>query len=358
MSLKSRESGNKKLKFKILIPCLLVGCFAIMILLVFIRYQNAIFSPNVDTGNAQEAELYIPSNPTFDEVLEILKFSGYIIDIEQFIWVSERKNYPPNVKGGRYIIKNKMSNNELINMLRGGYQTPVNVTFNNIRTFEELAGNISKRLEPDSVQLLQVFINEDIIEKYGFNKNTFISMFIPNTYQMYWNTPPEEFISRMKREYEIFWNDSRIEKAEKTGLTPLEVSILASILEEETTKNDEKPRVAGLYINRLRKGIKLQSDPTVKFALRDFSINRILIQDLKINSPYNTYIHEGLPPGPLRMSSIQSIDAVLNYEKNDYIFMCAKEDFSGYHNFAKTLEQHNRNAAKYHQALKKSKIYR
>jgi len=358
MNIKTREHGSKKLRIKIIIPFFLISCVAIVILLVISRYQSTIFSPNVNTGSAEEAELYIPSNPTYDEVISILRFSGYIVNMEQFLWVAERKNYPSNVKGGRYIVKNNMSNNDIINMLRAGRQTPVNVTFNNIRTFEELAGIISRRLESDSVQFLHILKNEEIIEKYSFNKNTFISMFIPNTYHIYWNTLPEDFISRMKREYDVFWNASRLEKAKNISLTPLEVSILASIVDEETTKNDEKQRVAGLYINRLRKGIRLQADPTIKFALGDFSINRILTSDLKINSPYNTYIHAGLPPGPVKMPSIEGIDAVLNYEKHDYLFMCAKDDFSGYHNFAKTLEQHNRNAAKYHQALKRSKIYR
>ena len=358
MSIKLRERRSKKLKFKILIPLFVISCFAIVVLLIINSYQSAIFKPNVNTGDVPEAELYIPSNPTFEEIKDILTFSGYIINMEQFIWVAERKNYPSNVKGGRYIVKNKMSNNDLINMLRSGVQAPVNVTFNSMRTFEELAGIISKRLEADSLQFLQIFKDEDIIEKYGFNEKTFISMFIPNTYKIYWNSTPEEFVSRMKREYDAFWNNIRIEKAEKAGLKPLEVSILASIVDEETVKNDEKATVAGLYINRLKKGIRLQADPTIKFALGDFSINRVLTHDLKTNSPYNTYIHAGLPPGPVRMPSIQSIEAVLDYEKHDYIFMCAKDDFSGYHNFAKTLEQHNRNAAKYHQALKKSRIYR
>ena len=358
MSIKSNINRRNKIGIKIIIPLIVLSLITIMTLLVVGRYQKIIYGSNVNTGKLKEAELYIPSNPTFSEVVDILKFSGYIIDMDNFIWLAERKNYPANVKGGRYILKNNTSNNELVNMLRGGRQTPVNVIFNNIRNFEELAGSLAKRLEPDSVQFSNIFKDAEIPQKYGFSKNNFISMFIPNTYQIYWNTTPEEFISRMNQEYKRFWNETRLEKAKKVGLTPLEVSTLASIVDEETVKNDEKARVAGLYINRLRKGMKLQADPTVKFVLGDFSIKRILNRDLQMDSPYNTYLYAGLPPGPIRMSSIQGIEAVLNYEKHEYLYMCAKADFSGYHEFAKTLTQHNRNAAKYHSELQKRRIFR
>jgi UPF0755 protein len=353
-----RKIKKPNLLKKTVIPLFFFFFIIIVILLALLRYENVIFGPNVDTGNVKEAEIYIPSNPTFAEVVDILNFTGYIIDIEKFKWVAERKNYPSNVKSGRYILKDKMSNNELINMLRAGKQAPVNVIFNNIRTFEELSGKIAKFLESDSIQFIEILKNSETYEQYDFDKNNFLSMFIPNTYQIYWNTTPEDFVLRMNQEYKRFWNEARLEKAEKAGLTPLEVSVLASIVDEETTKNNEKARVAGLYINRLRTKMRLEADPTIKFAMGNFSINRVLTRDLKIESPYNTYIHTGLPPGPIRMPSIQGIDAVLNYEKHDYIFMCAKSDFSGYHDFAKTLEQHNRNAVKYRQALKNLRIYR
>ena len=358
MSINMNINRKKGVLKKTVIPLLLISLLIIVVLLNFLRYHNTIFGPNVDTGGSKTVEIYIPTNPTFEEVIEILKFSGYIVDIEGFIWVANRKNYQLNLKSGRYVLKDNMSNNDLVNMLRAGLQTPVNVTFNNIRTLEQLAGIVAKRLEPDSLQFVQIFQDEEVCKKLGFNKESFLSMFIPNTYQIWWNTSPEDFLKRMKKEYERFWNANRLEKAEKAGLTPIEVSILASIVDEETKKYDEKPRVAGLYINRLRKGMKLQADPTVIFAMGNFSIQRVLFSDLKINSPYNTYIHEGLPPGPIRIPSIQAIDAVLNFEKHNYLYMCAKEDFSGYHSFANTLEQHNRNATKYHQALKKAKISR
>jgi UPF0755 protein len=334
-----------------------VSGLIVIALLYGLSYYNTIFDANIDTGSEAEVEIYIPSNPDFEEVVNILRFSGTVKDIDKFIWVAQRKRYPSNTKGGRYILKNRMSNNTLINMLRAGRQAPVNVTFNNIRTFEELAGALAKRLEPDSLQFLTVF-RDTATAKYGFEPHTIMAMIIPNTYQMYWTTTPDDFMMRMKQEYTRFWNEARLQKAEAAELSPIEVATLASIVDEETIKNDEKPRVAGLYINRLNKGIRLQADPTIKFALANFAINRVLTRDLKINSSYNTYIHAGLPPGPIRMPSIQGIEAVLNYEKHEYIFMCAKADFSGYHDFAKTLQQHNRNAARYRQELKNKRIYR
>ena len=357
MVLKTNHNHSKFRK-RIIIPLFIITGLIIIILLGGLRYFNTIFNPNINTGDESQVELYIPSNPTFDEVVDLLKLSGVVIDIDKFIWVAQRKNYPTNTKGGRYILKNGMSNNDVVNMLRSGKQAPVNVVFNNIRTFEELAGVLAKRLEPDSIQFLNALKDEEIISENGFETHTVMAMIIPNTYQIYWNITPEGFMARMNQEYKRFWNDSRLQKAEEAGLSPLEVSILASIVDEETVKNDEKPRVAGLYINRLKRGIRLQADPTIKFALGDFTINRVLTRDLQIESPYNTYIYAGLPPGPIRMSSIQGIDAVLNHEKHDYIFMCAKADFSGYHDFAKTLEQHNRNAAKYRNELRNMRIYR
>ena len=357
MGLKANHSKHKFRK-KIIISLFIISGLIIIVLLGGLRYFNTIFSPNVNTGEESQVELYIPSNPTFDEVVDLLRLTGAVVDMDKFIWVAHRKNYPSNAKGGRYMLKNGMSNNDLVNMLRSGRQAAVNVVFNNIRTHEELAGVLAKRLEPDSLQFLNTLKDPDILKESGFEVHTVMAMIIPNTYQIYWNITPEGFISRMKQEYESFWNDSRLQKAEKAGLSPLEVSVLASIVDEETVKNDEKPRVAGLYINRLNKGILLQADPTIKFALGNFAINRVLLRDLETESPYNTYIHAGLPPGPIRMPSIQGIDAVLDHEDHDYIFMCAKADFSGYHDFAKTLEQHNRNAAKYRQELRNLRIYR
>jgi UPF0755 protein len=249
-----------------------------------------------------------------------------------------------------------MNTNQIVNMLKGGMQTPLNVTFNNVRTKEDLAGKVSKYLIADSLSILNLFYDENQIEKFGFNTETYRAMFIPNTYQFYWTTTAGEFAERMKTEFDRFWNDERRKKAENINLSPVEVTILASIVQSETAKSEEMPRIAGLYINRLKRGQSLQADPTVKYAVGDYSLKRILNVHLEVDSPYNTYKYAGLPPGPINFPETSAIDAVLNFERHNYIYMCAKEDFSGYHNFAVTLAEHNRNAAKYRRELDKLKI--
>jgi UPF0755 protein len=251
-----------------------------------------------------------------------------------------------------------MNNNLLVNKLRNGQQDAVNVTFNNIRTFPELAGKVASYLEADSLSLLAEFSATENLDKFKFSNVTFPSMFIPNTYKFYWTATPSQFVERMHKEYEKFWNKERTDKAAALGLSQTEVSTLASIVQEETNKNEEKPIVAGLYINRLKRGILLQADPTIKFALNDFTLRRITSEMLLIESPFNTYKYAGLPPGLINFPEISSIDAVLNAKKHDYIYMCAKEDFSGYHNFAQSLAEHNRNAARYQAVLNKSKIWK
>lgn len=322
------------------------------------KYYRYIYEPNVTLKDKTETLIFIPSNAGFDQVTKILESGGYLKDAEGFKWVAQKKGYTANVLGGCYTIKNDMNNNDLVNLLRSGIQTPVKVTFNNIRTLEQLAGHIAERIEPDSLALITLMQNNNVIKDYGFNKETFIAMFIPNTYELYWTTTAKRFLDRMNKEYKAFWNDERLKKAKEIGLTPVEVSTLASIVDEETVKPDEKPKVAGLYLNRLKKGMKLQADPTIKFVLGDFSVKRILNKDLKIDSPYNTYLYKGLPPGPIRIPSIQGIESVLNYNKHNYLYMCAKDDFSGYHNFSTTLKQHNRNAALYRKALRENRIWR
>lgn len=358
MTIKTRKSQHRMTWKKWAIILFILAALASFAMLAGLKYQRVVFGSNVNTGQQQNFDLFIPSNPTFDEVVDLLNHSGVIIDMKGFIWVAEKKGYPTRTKGGRYVLSSGMSNNELINMLRSGKQTPVNVTFNNIRTDKELAGQLAKRLEPDSIQFLEALNDMQLLTSVSFAPSTILSMIIPNSYQLFWNTSANGFISRMHQEYQRFWNDERTSKAEQIGLSKLEVSILASIVDEETIKEDEKPVVAGLYINRLNRGMRLQADPTIKFAIGDFTVNRVLSKDLKIDSPYNTYIYAGLPPGPIRMPSISGIDGVLNHEKHQYIYMCAKDDFSGYHNFARTLEQHNQNAARYRKALKRLRIYR
>jgi UPF0755 protein len=277
---------------------------------------------------------------------------------KDFNWTAKKKNYPNHINPGRYILKKRMSSNELINKLRSGEQEPVLVTFNNIRTLKELSQRLAEQIEPTADELYAGFADTGIQKKYGFTTETMPAMFIPNTYEFYWNTSVNSFIKRMHNEYERFWTRSRLSKAEKTGLTPVEVITLASIVDEETLKDDEKDKIAGVYINRMKIGMRLQADPTVIFALGDFSIRRVLNKHKSLNSPYNTYKNAGLPPGPICLPEISSIDAVLDYKKHKYLYFCAKSDFSGYHTFARTLNEHNKNARAYQRELNKRRIYR
>jgi UPF0755 protein len=264
--------------------------------------------------------------------------------------------YPENIKPGKYEIDSKLNYLELIRMLRSGKQVPVKLTFNNIRLKTDFAERIGAQLMFDSSTLLERLNDSTVDADLGFDAETILTMFIPNTYEMYWNTSVDDFLERMKKEYKRFWTQERLEKAEEIHLSPVEVSVLASIVEEETARKAEFPVVAGLYINRLRKGMLLQADPTVKFAVGDVTLKRILNYHLQIDSPYNTYKNPGLPPGPIRLPSISAIDGVLNYREHAYLYMCAKEDFSGEHNFAVTLSEHSANARRYQEALNKNHI--
>lgn len=317
-------------------------------------YYDKIFAPN--TVKIETAVyVYIPTGSNFDDVCKIFENSGYIKNMETFRFVAGLKNYKEKIYAGKYKLTKTTSNNELINNLRSNRQEMVKLSFISLRSLDILAKKLSIFLEPDSIEFSQCFKNYELISKIGFTKETFITLFIPNTYEFYWNTSAEKFLERMSIEYKNFWNTERQNKANLLKLTQIEVSILASIVEEETQKNDEKSRISGVYINRLNKGMPLQADPTVKFAVGDVNLTRILNRHLEIDSPYNTYKHAGLPPGPICIPSISSIDAVLNYEKHNYLYFCAKPDFSGYHNFANTLTQHNIYATQYHNALKKIK---
>ncbi|MFZ5430715.1 MAG: endolytic transglycosylase MltG [Bacteroidota bacterium] len=312
-----------------------------------------IFHDNVK----QDFVLHVSRDATYEVVTDSLLKNDVLYNPKAFKWVSNKKEYPSLIKPGRYLLKKGMNTNELVNMLRAGQQSPVNVTFNNVRFPEQLAGIIARYLEADSTSLMAVLAPENA-PKFGFTPETYRAMFIPNTYQFFWTATPEEFADRMKKEYDRFWNEQRRQKAEALGLTPVEVATLAAIVQEETIKEDEKPRVAGVYINRLRRSMPLQADPTVKFAVGDFTLQRILFAHLEIDSPYNTYKHAGLPPGPITFPEISSIDAVLNFEQHNYLYFCAKDDFSGYHAFARTHAEHNRNAERWRRALNERKIFR
>ncbi|VAW14252.1 FIG004453: protein YceG like [hydrothermal vent metagenome] len=331
--------------------------FSIAFILAGLRgYQlfQYIFKENVKS----DLIIIIPENATFRQVVDSLKAKDALINYKAFMWVAKKKDYRESVKPGRFLFQKGMNTNELINILRIGKQEPVRVTFNNVRFKEEFAGVISRYLLADSASILQLFSDSSLIHELGFTKETFKAMFIPNTYEVYWTTSPVNFAKRMKIEYGRFWNNERLKKAGQLGLAPVEVSILASIVQEETIKKAEKPVVAGLYINRLKRGIPLQADPTLKFAIKDFTIKRVLNKHLETDSPYNTYLNTGLPPGPINFPEISSIEAVLNYKKHNYLYMCAKEDFSGYHNFSSTLAEHNRNARRYRNALDSNRVWK
>ncbi len=319
-------------------------------------YRKA-FASNTRITDDEGYHLYIYSNYNYDSVLKVLDDDDVLKSMRSFKWTAEKKNYPNTIKPGHYIIQKRMSNNELINMLRVGRQVPVQVTFNTVRTVEQLAFVIEEQLEVSADSIIALIGNESFLDSLGFDSYTIPAMFIPNTYEFYWNTDATQFFVRMKEEYEKFWTEERLRKAKRIDLTDKEVITLASIVNEETKMADERPMIAGVYINRLKKGMKLQADPTIIFAVGNFSMRRVLTRHKKINSPYNTYRHTGLPPGPICIPDILSIDAVLNYSKHRFIFFCAKADFSGYHNFARTLEEHNKNARLYQRQLNKRRIY-
>ena len=356
--MKRRKNKNNGTITKFIIAFLLIIIFGFFGLIY--ELYSRVYQPNIMFAeDVTENYIYLPTGSDFSKVLTILSKNGLLINVNSFEWLAKQKKYNTNVKPGRYKINRALNNNELINLLRSGQQTPVNVTFNNLRSKEELAGVISKQIEADSLSIIMHISDVLFQKKFSLSDEDITCIFLPNTYEFYWNTSAEEFVERMLKEYSKFWNSSRKEKAIKLGLTYYEISILASIIEkEQNIRLDERPVIAGLYLNRLEKGMKLQSDPTVIFALGDFSIRRVLKKDLKFDSPYNTYIYRGLPPGPICIPSINAIDAVLNANKHNYIFMCAKEDFSGYHNFAKNVREHNKNAKKYRRALNKRKIMR
>jgi UPF0755 protein len=301
--------------------------------------------------------IYIEKKENYSDLLLQLKMKANIKNLAFFEQIASIMKYPENMKPGRYEITPESGYLETVRMLRNGRQTPIKLKFNNIRLKEELAEKIGSQLMFGPVALLNQLNDPEITRSLGFDTSTVLTLFIPNTYEMYWNISVDKFLEKIKKEYNRFWTEDRLKKAASIHLSPVEVSILASIIEEETAKKSEYPIVAGLYINRLRKGMHLQADPTVKFAVGDVTLKRILTYHLQVESPYNTYLHAGLPPGPIRLPSISAIDGVLNFEEHNYLYMCAKENFSGYHNFAVTLNEHNQNAQNYQTALNRNRIW-
>lgn len=324
-------------------------------LIAWNKYQQ-IYGSNLNSRGG-EVNIYVATGSSFDELLITLQDSGLIEDLESFVWVCELKDFN-TAKSGRYSLMRGMPNNDLVNKLRIGDQDPVKVQFNSARTLEQLAGRMAHHIEIDSTDLIAHFNDPAVPSKYGFNKETFRTMFLPNTYEVWWNVSADDLVARMATEYKAFWTENRMNKARALNLSQSEVTILASIVKAETSMADEAPKIAGVYCNRLRINMALQADPTLIYALGDFTIKRVLDRHKAINSPYNTYKYPGLPPGPINIPQTVYIDAVLDREKHDFLYFCAKPDFSGYHNFAKSYRQHLVYAKQYQHELNKRKIYR
>ncbi len=343
---------------KILVAILLIGVVVGGIFAYTV--YSSIFSPNTAFEN-EKAYLFIASEASFDEVMEDI--APLLNDVNSFVEVAKRKGYITNVKPGHYTVKKGMNNNEIINSIRSS-NTPVKVSFNNQERLENLAGRIAGQIEADSLTLLNTMRDPVFLKKHDLNAKTALSMYIPNSYELFWNCSAEEFRNRMLIEYKRFWNTNRIAKARALKLTKSEVYTVASIVQKETAKVDERPRVAGVYLNRIRKGMKLEADPTVIYAVKsvkndwDMEIKRVLFKDLETVSPYNTYRNAGVPPGPIFMPDISSIDAVLNAERHNYYYFVANVERFGYHKFAKTLTQHNANSAAYRRWISKQGIKR
>jgi UPF0755 protein len=321
----------------------------ITVLLAFaIKIYLDIFTDNTKF-NQEEVYVYVPTNSNYDQVKEII--APFIKNMDNFETIAQKRSYPQNVKSGKFLFTKGMSSFALLSALRKN--VPVRLAFNNQERLENFVQRVSSQIEPDSTKLVNAIKDSAFLKQNGFTADNVLGMFLPNTYEVYWNISADKFRDKMIKEYRNFWTNERLEKAKKLGLSPIEVITLASIVHKETVKADERPRIAKVYLNRLELGMPLQADPTVIYALKardnDFNqvIKRVLYGDLTISSPYNTYVNLGLPPGPIAMPDINAIDAVLNPEDNDYIYFCASVEKFGYHEFASTLSQHNVNASNY-----------
>ena len=340
---------NKKILISVIIFSTLLSSISVYLYQMF-------YSPNF-LINQKDKFLMIEDNMNFNDVRNKLIQDTILNDVLSFSVLSKAMKYNQNIKSGAYKIKSNMSNYSLIKMLRSGNQTPINISFNHARKIEDLAKIITKDLNITNDEFME-FINNKKNNLYGFNTKNIMAMFLANTYEVYWNISIESLFNKMHSEYTKFWSKERINKSNELKMSTIDISILASIVASETLKMDEANTIAGVYINRLKKNMYLQADPTLVYAANDFSIKRVLNKHKKIASPYNTYVNKGLPPGPIKLTSKKYIDAVLNYEKHKYIYFCAKDDFSGYHVFATKLSEHNKNAKKFQRALNKRKIYR
>jgi UPF0755 protein len=340
---------NTKIILTITAAILLIGGY------FGLQFYNTYLAANILTT---EKYLYLKTGSNLADLVSNITSNNILINNKSFVAAADKMQLENKIKPGRYLLKAGMNNRTLINKIKSGNQDPVSLKFQNLRKKENFAAFLAKNMEADSLAFIKVLDSAALISKYGLNSNNIYTLFIPNTYEMYWNTTPANFLDKMYAEYLKFWDSSRKQKAQALKLSPSEVYILASIVDAEAIFNKEMPIIAGLYLNRLNKGILLQADPTVIFANNDFTVKRVTNKLLAVNSKYNTYKYAGLPPGPIMMPSIAAIDAVLNKNQNDYLYMCAKEDFSGYHNFAANVQQHDANAKKYRAALNNRKIFK
>lgn len=317
-------------------------------IITFYIYNNA-FTANT-TFNQKEVYVYVPTNSTYEQAKEIL--APLVKDMDKFQFVAEKRDYTTNVKAGKFLLKKDMTSFDIVRALR--LNVPVKLAFNNQETLQKLAQRLATQVEPNEEELIKAFTDPKFLQENGFDEETILAMFIPNTYEFYWNTMPKKIAEKMATAYKKFWNVERTSKALDKNLTPVQVAVLASIVHKETSKVSERPTIAGVYLNRLALNMPLQADPTVIFAMKkqsgDFDqvIKRVYSKDTQGTiSPYNTYINLGLPPGPIAMPDISAIDAVLNAEQHDYIYFCASVEKLGYHDFASNYAAHQVNAKKY-----------
>jgi len=323
-------------------------------------YFYKIFYESNTLFNDEYIFIKIPTNSTENQLLDSI--GKHVKDLSKFSKAANYKDYFSNIKPGRYKLENGFNNNQIINSLRSN-NVPIKITYNNIETFNQLIKRISERIEADSLSLSNVFNEKKFLNDLGLNSESVFSLFIPNTYEFFWNTSAIQFRERILKEFDRFWNDSRIEKSKKVNLNPIEVMTLASIVQKETPKVDERPTIAGVYLNRLERNMKLQADPTVVYTIKkrdgfDTRIRRVLYKDLRIKSPYNTYVYRGLPPAPIVTPDISAIEAVLNPQKHSFIYFVADVSNPGYHLFSRTNAEHNRKKRQYTNWLKKNRIRR
>jgi len=333
-------------------------CLIAVGVVIYRNYQQAYQSNVRVAGPTGEAYCFIPTGADFGDVAQLLYQQNRIINRSSFEWVAEREGYKEQVLPGRYLLKAGMGNLELVHLLRSGVQSPLKVRLRSVRTKNEVIGRLTAQLEADSVELLHLLNDSKVAARYGFDVPTFPTMLLAGTYQFEWNTSAEQVLDSMATSYRSFWNAERQAKARRAGLLQSEVVILASIVRaEQSIRPEEQSKIAGLYMNRLKQGMRLQSDPAVIFGLGDFSITRLLDKQKQLDTPYNTYLHSGLPPGPINLPLRKAIDAVLNFKKHDYIYMCAKSDRSGFHHFSKTYKEHQLYARQFRASLDKRGIY-